>query len=985
MPKLQILIYAIFLTTLYPCQNSSNLPPSKPQHFAQYVNPFIGTGGHGHTYPGATVPFGMVQLSPDTRLEGWDGCSGYHNTDSVVYGFSHTHLSGTGIPDYGDILMMPTTGPIHFNNGADGQAGYSSHFSKTKERAEAGFYQVHLDDYNIDVELTATERVGFHRYRYPAGQTANLIVDMDHRDKWLEADLQMVGQQEVAGYRVSDAWARQQHVYFVARFSRPIQEMTIDTSGSQRNYALKFAPSEEPLLIKVGISPVDIEGARKNLDAEVPDWDFEAVKKRAHDKWNEQLSKINIQTSDETAKIIFYTALYHTTIVPNLFMDVDGRYRGMDMNIHEADDFTRYTVFSLWDTYRATHPLYTIIERERTNDFIRTFLKQYQEGGKLPMWELACNYTYCMIGYHAVPVIADAYIKGIRDFDAELALEAMFSAAEDDGLGKEFYREYGYIPAEKEHESVSKTLEYAYDDWTIAQMAKAMGRDDIYQTFIQRAQYYKNLFDPVSGMMRGKSNHRWWQPFYPEEVNFNYTEANSWQYSFYVPQDVEGLARLHGGLEPLEKKLDELFTVSSETYGRDLKDISGLIGQYAHGNEPSHHMAFLYNYLDKPWKSQQLVRRILREQYQNAPDGLAGNEDCGQMSAWYILSALGLYSVAPGSDQYAIVAPLVERADIPLENGKLFQIKVNNQSVENVYIQSVRLNGKNYSKSYLLHNDIMNGGLLEFDLGPEPNKNWGVGPENRPRSLIEESPVFPVPGIIKGRRSFTIQDTVALNHPLTGARIGYTLDGSLPQFDDQGRVTGNTIIYDEEFIIDTTTQLKAVAWHAELGLSEVIETEFIEIPGNRTIGLKYPYASYYAAGGDLALIDFIRGADDFRTSEWQGYHGVDLAATIDLGEILEIKNLGITFLQDQRSWIFMPTEVTFEISEDGKNFEMIDKMKPETPPRKEGAIVESFEVEPNQRARYVRVTGKNRGVCPDWHLGAGEKAWVFADEIFINE
>jgi predicted alpha-1,2-mannosidase len=970
---------------LFSCQQPSSDPEPLPdQNYAQYVNPFIGTGGHGHTFPGATVPFGMVQLSPDTRLEGWDGCSGYHHTDSVVYGFSHTHLSGTGVSDYGDILLMPTTGPLQFNNGADGKPGYSSVFSKEKETATTGYYSTQLEDYDIQVELTATQRVGFHRYSLPTDQAFNVILDLDHRDKWLSADLQMISETEVAGYRVSDAWAREQHVYFVARFSQPIQEIAIDTSDNQRNYALQFGATEEPLLVKVAISPVDIEGARKNLEAEVPDWDFEAVKKQAAAKWNEQLGKINVQTMDEETKTIFYTALYHTTIVPNLFMDVDKRYRGMDMKIYEAENFDRYTVFSLWDTYRATHPLYTIIEQERTNDFINTFLRQYEEGGQLPMWELACNYTGCMIGYHAVPVIADAYIKGIRGYDAELALEAMVSTAEANELGKEYYRELGYIPAEKEHESVSKTLEYAYDDWTIAQMAKAMGNEEVYQTFIQRAQNYKNLFDPISKMMRGKTNHRWWQPFYPEEVNFNYTEANSWQYSFYVPQDVEGLAELHGGLEKLEQKLDELFSVSSETYGRDLKDISGLIGQYAHGNEPSHHMAYLYNYLDKPWKSQQLVRQILTEQYRNAPDGLSGNEDCGQMSAWYVLSSMGLYSVAPGSDQYAIVAPLLEQADIHLENGQVFQIIAHNQSSENVFIQSVKLNGKNYTRSYLRHEDILNGGLLEFELGPEPNTSWGVGENNRPRSQIEDQPIFPVPGISQGKRAFSVQDTVALNHPFSDVTIGYTLDGSKPAFDESGATQGNTKIFTEAFIIDTTTSLKAVAWHPERGHSPVIKAAFNEIPGNRSIQFKYPYATYYAAGGNMALIDGIQGADDFRTGEWQGYHGVDLNATIDLGEIISLEEIGVHFLQDQRSWIFMPTEVVFEVSRNGRFFKPIKTFRPSTFPQTEEVMLETFNINTDVEARYVRVIGKNRGVCPDWHLGAGGKAWVFADEIIIK-
>ncbi len=978
--------YSLLVCTfLISCQNQN--PPIEDlddQNFTQYVNPFIGTGGHGHTYPGATLPFGMVQLSPDTRLTGWDGCSGYHNTDLLVYGFSHTHLSGTGVSDYGDILMMPTTGPIRFNNGSDGQPGYASIFSKDKEKAEAGYYATHLEDYNIAVELTATERVGFHRYHYPSDQTANLILDLDHRDKLLASELEKVSDNAVSGYRISDNWAKQQHVYFYAHFSRPIIEMSSDTLGENKNYAFQFAASEEPLLIKVGISSVDIEGAKKNLEKEVPDWDFDKIRKQATDKWNDQLSKINIQSQDEDIKTIFYTALYHTTIVPNLFSDIDGRFRGMDQQIYQNDDFDRYTVFSLWDTYRATHPLYTIIEQERTNHFIKTFLQHYDEGGKLPMWELSCNYTGCMIGYHAVPVIADAYVKGIRDYDAPKALKAMISTAEANELGKEYYREFGYIPAEKEHESVSKTLEYAYDDWTIAQMAKALGDTEAYQTFIQRAQNYKNMFDPVSKMMRGKSNHRWWQPFYPEEINFNYTEANSWQYSFYVPQDVEGLAQLHGGPEMLEQKLDELFTTSSETYGRDMKDISGMIGQYAHGNEPSHHMAYLYNYLDKSWKSQKLVRQILSEQYSNAPDGLSGNEDCGQMSAWYILSSLGLYAVSPGNDQYNIVAPLLEKADVHLENGKVFKIRVKGQSPNNPYVQSLKLNGKNYNKAFLLHKDIMEGGTLEFELGPEPNQSWGVGITNRPKSTIEDQPIFPVPGFIKGGRSFIGQDTVALNHPITNSKIGYTTDGSEPQFDEEGNAQGSTKLFEKEFIIDTSLIIKALAWHPDFGSSNSIEASFIEIPSNRSIKLTNPYASYYAAGGDIALIDFISGSDDFRTGEWQGYYGMDLQATIDLGVITEIQKITVNFLQDQNSWIFMPTEVIFEISSDGNRFETVGRVETTTPPEKDGGLVETFQAQSNKKAKFVRVTGINRKVCPDWHQGAGGKAWVFADEISIN-
>lgn len=982
-----LLLVVCFFLSLHSCQKEGGttqklLTSETP---AEFVNPLIGTGGHGHTYPGATMPFGMVQLSPDTRLEGWDGCSGYHHTDAVIYGFSHTHLSGTGVSDYGDILLMPTTGPIIFNNGYDGKNGYASPFDKATEEASAGYYKVKLEKYNIDVALTATERVGIHQYQFPEKDTANVIIDLDHRDRYLSTGFKQISDTEVGGFRVSDAWAREQHVYFVARFSRPILHIRSDTTAGQRNYALQFAPDRKPLTVKVGISPVDIAGAQKNLDKEAADKTFDELLEAGKKKWNEQLSKIAVKSTDEETMKIFYTALYHTSIVPNKFMDVDRRYRGMDMNIYTAEDYDRYTIFSLWDTYRATHPLFTIIEQERTNQFIRTFLKQYKEGGKLPMWELACNYTGCMIGYHAVPVIADAYIKGIRDYDADLALEAMVSTATTDELGKSYYQKMGYIPTEKEHESVSKTLEYAYDDWTIAQMAKALNEEAIYKEFIQRAQFYKNIFDPQSHLMRGKTSHRWWTPFYPEEVNFNYTEANAWQYSFYVPQDISGLIELHGGIDSIDKKLDQLFTVSSQTYGRDLKDISGLIGQYAHGNEPSHHMAFLYNYLGKPWKSQRLARQILQELYHNAADGLSGNEDCGQMSAWYVLSSMGLYPVTPGSQLYTITTPILHQASINLENGRRFTITVSNQSEDNHYIQSASLNGQAYKKSYIRHKDIMLGGTLELTLGPKPNKSWGVGKANIPESKIDDHIMVPVPGIAKGKRSFSKRDTILLNHPLNDAQIYYTLDGSAPEVDANGRFLNNTEKYKGPIYIDTTAELRAIAWQRELGSSKEIRTTFFEIPSNRAIKIANEYASYYAAGGDMALIDYVVGEPDFRTGEWQGYYGVDLDVVVDLGEDTYLNYLAITFLQDQNSWIFMPTEVVFEVSEDGQRFTTVAERKTKTDPRADGAITEIFEANLNEQARYIRVRGINRGICPPWHKGAGSKAWVFADEIIINQ
>lgn len=631
-----------------------------------YVNTFIGTGGHGHTFPGATLPFGMVQLSPDTRLEGWDGCSGYHNTDTIIYGFSHTHLSGTGVGDYGDVLLMPTQGEVQFDNGYKtiADSGYASWFKKETEHASPGYYEVKLEEHDINVRLTTTQRVGIHEYTFNKADTANIMLDLTHRDQLLDYDINVVSEKEITGYRVSKAWASEQHIYFVIQSNKAFEfnEMMGEViTKSERGKtkprlnkgAFRFTTKDgDKIVLKVGISAVSIEGARKNLETEAPHWDFEQYKSAARVEWEKALNKIQVASQDNIKKEIFYTALYHTMIAPNVFSDLDGKYRGMDMKIHESKDGPQYTVFSLWDTFRATHPLYTIIEQKKTNEFIRTFLRQYKDGGALPIWELAANYTGCMIGYHAIPVIVDAYIKGIRDYDSELAMEAMLHSARQDKLGLEAYKRKGYIAAGDESESVSKTLEYAYDDWCIASMAKNMGYMEVHEEFIERAQFYKNSYNPSSGFMQPKMNGGWSAGFNPAEVNFNFTEANSWQYSMFVPHDIEGLIKLHGGSQNFEQKLDELFTTEMELTGRHQADITGLIGQYAHGNEPSHHMAYLYNYVGKPYKTQERVHQILTEQYTNQPDGLSGNEDCGQMSAWYVLSSMGFYSVTPGDDGY---------------------------------------------------------------------------------------------------------------------------------------------------------------------------------------------------------------------------------------------------------------------------------------------------------------------------------------------
>lgn len=626
------------------------------QDFAKHVNPFIGTGGHGHTFPGATVPYGMVQLSPDTRINGsWDGCSGYHYSDNLIYGFSHTHLNGTGVSDYGNIMLMPTMGEPSFDNKV-----YSSSFSHENEKASAGFYSVKLDKHNIDVRLTTSTRVGFHEYSFNKAGQANIILDLNHRDKLLEGEIRIIDQKRVWVKRRSEAWARDQYVFALIEFEKPIDISDVKCNGEKgrkftgTELAISFSRNVkkgEKIRLKVTLSNTGFDGTEIN-STEIQHWNFEKVHQDAIQLWNKELSKIEVTSDDKDKLAIFYTALYHTMMQPNIAQDIDGKYRGRDNQIHQAEGFDYYTVFSLWDTFRVAHPLYTLIDKKRTADYINTFIKQYEQGGRLPVWELASNETDCMIGYHSVSVIADAMVKGIKGFDYEKAFEASKASAMRDVLGLEAYKKNGFISIDDDHESVSKTVEYAYDDWCIAQMAQLLGKQEDYQYFMKRSQNWKNLFDWETGFIRPKKNGGWDKPFDPREVNNNFTEGNAWQYTFFVPQDIQGMIEAYGGPEKFEAKLDEMFNSESKTTGREQVDVTGLIGQYAHGNEPSHHMAYLYNYVGKPEKTNEKVKFILDNFYTNTPDGLIGNEDCGQMSAWYVLSSIGIYQVTPGLGGY---------------------------------------------------------------------------------------------------------------------------------------------------------------------------------------------------------------------------------------------------------------------------------------------------------------------------------------------
>ena len=736
------------------CSNSETNSVDNTIH----VNPFIGTGGHGHTFPGAVVPNGMVQLSPDTRTNGWDACAGYHYTDSSIRGFSHTHLSGTGIGDLGDFLFMPFTGEAKITPGTpeDPDSGYRSRFSHEKETAIPGYYAVDLLDYKIKAELTSTSRVGFHRYEFPKEEAKGLVIDLDHNihnRNVVDSEFKVLSATEISGYKHVKGWAQNRPIYFYAKFDQPFttelfkggaaQSNTKELSGRKLVAVLNFkGDASKPLMVKVGISSVDYDGAKQNLEQELSDWDFEKVKKDAHALWASELDKIAVEGGSEDQKAIFYTGLYHSAMSPYVFNDVDGRYRGIDQKIHTSEKNV-YTVFSLWDTFRAFHPLLNIIDPDKNNEFVNSLLTKYDNGGILPKWELNANYTGTMIGYHAVPVIVDAYFKGIRGFDIEKAYEAIVHASTYDTIGihfpservkgkvsptgKKYNEELGYLPSDLENESVSKALEYAYNDWCIAQMAKDLGKQDDYERFMERSKRYTKYFDKETGFMRGvQQDGAFREPFDPKFSKHrkdDYVEGNAWQWLWFVPHDVDGLVDLMGGKQGFITKLDELFSTSSELVGDHVSgDISGLIGQYAHGNEPSHHITHMYNYVGESYKTQKLTDSIMSSLYFNNPNGLSGNEDCGQMSAWYVLNAMGFYSFNPGEPIYSIGRPIFDKTVINLANGKQFTIIAKNNSPKNRYVQSLKLNGKPMETPFFTHDDLLHGGALEFEMGPSENK-----------------------------------------------------------------------------------------------------------------------------------------------------------------------------------------------------------------------------------------------------------------------
>lgn len=946
---------------------------------ASRVDVFIGTGGHGHTHPGATRPFGMVQLGPDTRRDGWDGCSGYHFTDETLYGFAHTHLSGTGIPDYSDVLFLPGTGAAGVPDGSPVP------FAKASERAAPGWYSVRLPGggpgAGIDVELTATERCGFHRYVFPPGRDAHVTVDLEYRDRVVASVLRVVNDHEIEGMRRSSSWAKDQVVWFVARFSKPITAYALYDGGERREGVagikggdargvFSFGDGGGELLARIGISATDLDGARRNLDAELGARPFAEVRDDARAAWNEALGAIEVEGGTPEQRTILTTALYHSLVAPNVWSDADGRYLGMDGKVHRIDGARRYTVFSLWDTFRATHPLFTLIEPERTREFIETFLGMDREHGRLPVWELAANETDCMIGNHSISVIADAWAKGIRGYDGNAALDAMIRTANLDHYGLGEYRRQGFVPADAHAESVSRTLEYAYDDACIARMAEDLGRLDMAATFHRRAQSWRHLLDPETGFFRARSHQMWVTPFDPARVDLHYTEANAWQYGLFVPHDVEGLMDALGGEAALIDRLDAMFDADTTTTGREQADITGLIGQYAHGNEPSHHMAWLYHYAGRPDRSATRVREILERMYAAAPDGLSGNEDCGQMSSWYVLSAMGLYAVDPGSPQWVIGAPLFASATLRLGRGRRFTIRAEG---DGSVVTAATLKGAPLTRSWIAQEEIARGGVLRLTLGDAPSA-WGTARADRPTSR-GEGPRVPAAPFLRGASArFRESVTVTVASADKDADLFWAVGDGTPGW---RLVTG-------PLTFRGTTDLHLVA---ELGgvRSPVVATRLYRLPNGWTVTLARPPAPQYSADGPVSLVDGLPGELDWRIGGWHGFENDDFEATVDLGEARPVRAAGGGFLQDVRSWIWMPKAVDVAISLDGTSWTTL-------PPPAYAVAEDDYEVQRREllaradgvRARYVRVRATTVGTCPAWHPGAGGDAWIFVDEIIIR-
>ncbi len=896
-----------------------------------YVNPFVGTDGHGHTFPGAIVPFGQIQPSPDTRLEGWDGCSGYHYSDDTIYGFSHTHLSGTGCEDYGDVLLMPVD-ELQFRElklwEPDMRDSYKRHFMHDNETAQAGYYKVTLDENGFPsttVELTADRRVAYHRYTYREEGYNVFVIDLKHRDVLLDGKISLTDDGLIVGHRHSSAWNPDQHLYFVICANVPFKEVRISSDSTQACVLLSRTKQVE---LQVAISGVDIQGAVNNLNA-AEYKDFDAARRGADSTWEAALGKLRVEGGTDEQKRCFYTALYHCMTSPYLWSDADGRYRGTDNQIHSVDPGREvYTVFSLWDTYRALHPLLTQIEPERTVDFVYTAMKNFEQGGELPMWELASHETHCMIGYHAVPMLLEAYIY-LAEADGTIAgytpkqlLDAMVATSSRTEAHRA-YGKQGYLSSELDNESVSKTLEYAYDDWCIARMAEIAGDTATARIYWIRCQSWQNIIDS-NGFAHPKRNGGWVTPFNPTEVNNHFTEANSWQYSTYVPHDIDAWVEHIGGKNQAIAFLDSLFEGHNAMSGRDQADVTGLIGMYAHGNEPSHHAAWLYALLGQPEKTEKYVHKILNELYTSKPDGLCGNEDCGQMSAWYVLASLGHYKVCPGSGQWVTTKPLFT-CHFPLST-------------------------------------------FRFPLSTFPDS-----------LRITPCPIFD-----DWRQQVTDSRQVSLSLPgYSDAEILYDKNMICPDCEDLFhpytepiKVTGRDL---GEYVV-AKAKVKGRL------MSQTVTQNYSRVQTDMKVTYLTQPAPQYTENGPEGMVDGVFGNSNYRIGGWQGWQG-DMVAVVELEKVKTVKHVGAHCLENMRSWIFFPKSVSVEYSIDGQIWKPYGEVKntqfAPVHDRQEESVVHCFAVNGSAQAKYLKITLHNYGILPSWHISAGQQAWIFVDELEI--
>ncbi len=967
--KRNVIILFVTIVTQLQAQNN----------FTQFVNPMIGTGGHGHTFPGATMPFAMVQLSPDTRIDGsWDGCSGYHYSDSIIYGFSHTHLSGTGCSDYGDIAFMPTFTIGKLQEQIQNIENLSQKFSHQNEVSKAGYYSVKLDN-GIKVELTSTTRVGFQQYTYSQNGYAWITLNLKHRDELLEGKINEINKHTFSGLRRSKAWAEDQLLYYYFEVNKDADQIIIsknEKGETKVNLGYKVKAGDK-IIIKTALSSVDVAGAKANMEDELPHFNFEKVKQDANKAWNTELNRIKAYGGTQTEKINFYTALYHCMIHPNIMNDADGRYRGRDKQIHKAEGFNYYTVFSLWDTYRALHPLLNIIDKKRSYDFMMTFKAQYEQSGRLPMWELWGNETNCMIGFHSVSVILDAYNKEVITLQE---LKDLYPAVKAEAMSNRFgldkFREKGFLSIEDESESVSKTLEYSYDFYCVAEIAKRLESFDDEYYFGKLSHGWQNVYNTKTGFMTPRKNGGWLQPFDPTQVNNHYTEANSWQYSFAVPQDYYLIAN--------ESKTSQLFNTDSKTTGREQADITGLIGQYAHGNEPSHHIPYLFNNIDSTSK---YVKKICNELYKPTPDGLCGNEDCGQMSAWYVFSAMGFYPVNPSTNDYYFGNMIFDSIDINFNDtiSKIYKI----ESLSNNVDKSLDIKSKVFSFTN--------------------QQNFRIFGKGKLSSRIRFSKQFTVYDLI----TYVSSPIIVSNFNIFKDSIFIVLLSNHKNYDDtlskiKYQLNGDTILeYTKPINISKSTKITAFE-----GFENILSNTYIvsdtstaylhKKPNNYSIKINSTYNKQYTADGYEGIIDGLMGDTDWRKGRWQGYQNQDFEAVIDMKEVKQFSEISANFLQDTRSWIIMPNAVEFYISNDSINYTLLktsnniiaaNDYKVQTQKFVCANFNRNIKILPsNQKreimlslsARYIKIVATNYGILPSWHQGAGGNAFIFIDEIEIK-